>query len=314
MQPKYRRVSAEQRCQIQGFLQTKISAREMSSILRLHVSTIYREIRRNKLNNAYKAREAQRQAIRRRRTWCRRLRILENKKLVQDVIRALKKKDSPELIAHACGRLSHQTIYNEIRNHRPELRSLLPRFGWGRGRKRAHRAKPHPTRTMQFLSIKDRPKEANDRSELGHWERDFFYVKDRQPLIVVQDRLSRYVRIAKANKKSYGNIPSLTRKLTHVDHIETKSITNDNGTEFFEPEKVGVPVFFCDSYSPQQRGSIENVIGRIRDFLPKTTDFNEISWSRLRKIEHFLNHRPRKCLGFRTPHEVLFENAVALAV
>jgi IS30 family transposase len=48
---------------------------------------------------------------------------------------------------------------------------------------------------------------------------------------------------------------------------------------------------------------VENTIGLVRRFLPKKTNLANIAPDRLSKIENWLNNRPRKCLGFKTPAE-----------
>ena len=73
-------------------------------------------------------------------------------------------------------------------------------------------------------------------------------------------------------------------------------------------------IFFCDPHSPWQRGSNENANGLIREFLPKGIDLSHVSHQQLTAIEHALNHRPRKILGFQSPHEVfsmLTSNSIA---
>lgn len=65
-----------------------------------------------------------------------------------------------------------------------------------------------------------------------------------------------------------------------------------------------IDIFFCDPHSPWQRGSNENANGLIREFLPKGSDLNLVTQQQLTYIEHALNHRPRKILGFESPHKV----------
>lgn len=315
MRQKYRRVSVGLRCQIMALLRTKISVQAISRHLSLHRSTIYREMKRNRAPGAtYSVGVAHAMAMKRRQS-CRKRRAFENKEISDLVVRGLEAGLSPELIAGRTGRVSHQTIYSELWLRRPELRIHLPRFGKRRGRGRAgRRSRSEKPKTSCFVNIKKRPESANKRSRLGHWERDTMFVQNREMILVVQERKSRYVRIEKANKHSYQNIPSQTNRLIKVGTQKPRSVTNDNGTEFFEPDKVGVPVYFCDPYSPHQRGSIENVIGQIRRYLPRTTNIEMITNKKLRKIEDKLNFRPKKCLGYRTPHEVIFKTSVALAL
>jgi IS30 family transposase len=50
----------------------------------------------------------------------------------------------------------------------------------------------------------------------------------------------------------------------------------------------------------------ENTNGLLRQFFPKGTDFNKISEEEIDKATALLDNRPRKCLNYRTPHEVLW--------
>jgi IS30 family transposase len=87
-----------------------------------------------------------------------------------------------------------------------------------------------------------------------------------------------------------------------------RSITWDQGTEMARhttiSKSLGVPVFFCDSHSPWQRGSNENTNGLLRDYFPKGTDLSVHSRDHLVAVENELNHRPRIVLGDRSPLEV----------
>ena len=47
--------------------------------------------------------------------------------------------------------------------------------------------------------------------------------------------------------------------------------------------------------------------GLIRQFFPKKMPFDAITQKDIAFAMHHLNHRPRKCLGFKTPHEVFMK-------
>jgi len=86
------------------------------------------------------------------------------------------------------------------------------------------------------------------------------------------------------------------------------TLTLDNGKEFSQfkelESKTGLDVYFADAYSAWQRGTNENTNGLLRHYFPKGIDFRKISEEELGLIIKKVNHRPRKCLNYRTPHEV----------
>lgn len=96
----------------------------------------------------------------------------------------------------------------------------------------------------------------------------------------------------------------------------SKSITYDNGKENVKHQDVnqtlGISSYFCNAYRSWERGSVEQVIGLIRRYLPKKTDFAKVTKSQIKYIENQLNSRPRKCLNFATPYDVLQTAFVAL--
>jgi len=64
-------------------------------------------------------------------------------------------------------------------------------------------------------------------------------------------------------------------------------------------------IYFAHPYSSWQRGTNENTNGLIRRYLPKGTNFNEIDEKSLMIIQHKLNNRPRKIIGYKTPKEIM---------
>ena len=87
-----------------------------------------------------------------------------------------------------------------------------------------------------------------------------------------------------------------------------KTLTVDNGKEFAYHKKVdaalNIQTFFADPYCSWQRGSNENFNGLLRQYIPKKRRMETVTDEELAMIQNRLNHRPRKRLGFKTPHEV----------
>src|SRR5262249_28647514 len=89
-----------------------------------------------------------------------------------------------------------------------------------------------------------------------------------------------------------------------------KPLTFDNGTEFALHHllhQLGIQTFFCDPYSPWQKGGIENAIGRMRRFIPRKTDLAMLPKREFNALLRAYNSTPRKCLDFKTPAETFSE-------
>jgi IS30 family transposase len=97
----------------------------------------------------------------------------------------------------------------------------------------------------------------------------------------------------------------------HIDKKLIKTFTVDNGSEFayfkLLEKATQSQVYFADPHSPWQRGLNENTNGLLRRYFPKGCNFHEIDDKVIQAAVDKLNHRPRKCLGYRTPYEVFFK-------
>ena len=228
---------------------------------------------------------------------------------------------SPEQISGRLQRernlaVSAETIYQPI--IRDDRAGGLLRYGQ-RKRRRQHpwltKLKTAERPRERERHIDNRPETANKRLEPGHWERDCVIgARGKSALLVAVDRYSRYVRISRVGATTIRAVGKETIRM--LDGLPIASMTNDNGHEFggaseLEP-KLGARIYVCDPSSPWQRGTVENTNGLIRQYLPKQTNFDSIHPSLPLALEETLNHRPKKVLGFRTPHEVLFDEKTNL--
>jgi len=88
-----------------------------------------------------------------------------------------------------------------------------------------------------------------------------------------------------------------------------KTITFDNGTEnaghMRLKTELGINTYFCNPYHSWEKGTVENMIGLIRRKFPKSTNFSTVNNEKLKELEVQLNNRPRKCLNYMTPIEIM---------
>lgn len=306
---KYSRVSYEVRCQINAYLETKISIPVIAKRLGFHKSTIYREIKRNSYWNLYRPVFANQQAQRRFKACKRKTKIYGSvEKIVQS---GLKEGWSPEQVAcrirfEKITNLSHETVYRYTRLN-PQFRQYLrwyKRTGYGRYRQRLERP-------FWMKSIKHRPAIVDRRSRIGDWERDTMYIKDRKTILVLTERKTRYTLLSKLDTHQAREVAAKTTSLLKETGRKVFTVTNDNGGEFRFKEKEPYQVYWCEPHKPQQRGSVENTIGTIRRYIKRDTDVKDINFERMIKI---LNLKPRKVLDYQTPYEVFYNKKVALAV
>jgi len=96
-----------------------------------------------------------------------------------------------------------------------------------------------------------------------------------------------------------------------IPQSKRKTLTLDNGTEFSDWErlekKTGMTVYFAYPYHAWERGTNENTNGLLRQYFPKSLDFNLITPDELRHVIFRLNNRPRKRLKFKSPQQVFLK-------
>ena len=161
-----------------------------------------------------------------------------------------------------------------------------------------------------MLTIHDRPFPAADRSEAGHWEGDLIIGDNHLSAIgTLVERKTRMVRLVHLLRSDADSLhTALVARMQDLPPELMRSITWDQGTEMARhlatADKLGAPVYFCDSRSPWQRGTNENTNGLLRDYFPNGVSLARHSASHLLAVEHELNHRPRMVLQDRCPAEL----------
>ncbi len=308
---KYRRVTYVDRCQIHAFLQAEYEVPEIAKKLQFDKSTIYREL--DKSGGREKFCPDRSESLSKKRILNRRRKYKIHGELEKVVNKYLWLKWSPEQIS---GRLSlergesvsHQTIYEHVFRNYSALKTTLRRYNKrGAGRYRMRRCRRE---NSSKLSIRQRPRIVDIRKRIGDWERDTMRNKFGQHVLVCTDRKSRYTKIAKLSSMNNDKVSKETKRLLKNKALHT--ITNDNGAEFKNNPHLLCPVYYCEPRRPQQRGTVENMVGLLRYYIKRKHNLNQVTLRQLAKIEHTLNYRPRRCLDFRTPHEVFYGTTVAL--
>ena len=114
----------------------------------------------------------------------------------------------------------------------------------------------------------------------------------------------------KHGKKAVPLAKTVWRLLLPYMGQALKTITTDNGSEFAEHQwitrKLGVPVYFADSYCSWQKGAVENTNKLIRQYISKGTNIALVTDNKIRAVAKKINQRPREKLNFQTPAEVFF--------
>jgi IS30 family transposase len=237
---------------------------------------------------------------------------------------------SPEQISlrlsidHPKKKISYEAIYQYIYSqvHRggngvvkkdcEDLRVYLARRHSRRQKKGLRKARKIERREA-LPSIENRPKSIEKRKEVGHWEDDCIVSRQsKERLKTVNERATGIVLIAKMRNGSIEHSnQAVEKRLQAIPSEFRKTLTRDRGTEnlgYKELESsLDVTCYFAHPYCSYERGSNENLNGLIRRFLPKKTDFSNVSEERLMEIERLINSRPRKRFGGKTPYEVFYE-------
>ena len=166
-------------------------------------------------------------------------------------------------------------------------------------------------------SIKKRDKSVYKRTELGHWEGDTVESgrvdhkrKSSYCFVTLAERKSRfYIAIKVKNRTAAVVTPAIIEALSGFPNELVKTITFDRGKEFSGYEQIekelNCKTYFCDPYCAWQKGTNENTNGLLREFYPKGMDLSNVDEEELQYNIDLLNNRPRKCINYKTPNEVI---------
>ena len=307
---RYKHLTQFERYQISAFLRSGKSLSFISKELGRNKGTISREISRNSGLRGYRPHQAHEKAVHRLKTSHRYIKITQ--KVIIKVEKFLRCCWSPEQI---CGYLrqrglfiSHESIYRYILKDKKSVGYLYKFLRCQRKYKRRYGMKRFDTRGQikNRVSIDKRPKIVDKKIRIGDWEGDLIMGKNHKgALVTLVDRCSKKTRIVKVESKRSEAVFHAISKVLKREIVHT--MTLDNGKEFSCHEhirdQIGCKVYFAHPYSSYEKGLNENTNGLIRQYFPKKTDFRKITEKDVKRVEFLLNHRPRKTLGFLSPHE-----------
>lgn len=318
----YQHFTPEERYEIYEKLTEKLSKSEIASSVGKHISSIYREIKRNKGLKGYRPKQANDKAALRQAEKPRKVYFTN---AIRSQVEAWIRQDfSPEQIVGRAERegiamVSHERIYQHIWDDKrangtlyKHLRHIPKKYRKRYGSKQERGVIPNK------VSIDARPDEVESREEIGHWEIDTVIGKSHDGAIVtLVERTSRFTVIGKLVGKHADPCAEKTIEILTPFSDKVKSITADNGKEFAKFERIADALealfFFAHPYHSWERGTNENTNGLIRQYLPKSMGFEYLTQEDCQKIMDKLNNRPRKVLGFQTPAEVFFSNKLQLS-
>lgn len=328
-QKGYKQLSLEERVRIYSLCEQGHSLRSIAQEIDRDVGTISRELARNRQVFTKEYEPVQAHKISEQRMIQQRTKApLKNPQVFLYVREHLRLGWSPEAISGRLGidnpgeSITAETIYQYIygKGKKYKLHKYLTkshkkrRIKTGRS---VHKEQRH-SRIPEAISIDKRPTKANNRAQVGHFETDLMEGtrSTKTALSVTVDRKTRYTIISKVHDKTainkqkvLQNTLKTVQSLRRAGKPIVRSITSDNGSENTNHQKVGqelgADMYFCHPYHSWEKGSVENMIGRIRRYIPKGTSIHTYSREQIQWIENQLNNTPRKCLNYQTPNEVM---------
>lgn len=213
-------------------------------------------------------------------------------------------------------RISHETIYRWVYLESTVDGSLYLQLRRRHKRRRKQRRYGKGRRFgADRISISQRPEVVAVRQRFGDWEGDTIQGKPGSGCVATMvERKSRYLVAAKLEDKKAATLTEqCVRAFGPIPRRMRQTLTLDNGSEFANfkelEKKTRLAVYFADPYAAWQRGANENTNGLLRQYFRKGIDFREADEIDVAVAVRRLNNRPRKCLGYRTPHEVFWSVA-----
>lgn len=312
MATQYNHFTKNERNELSILLKKGYSQRSIAAVLGKSPPSIGREIKRNTVNGEYDPLKADHKAyVKRWNSKYQGMKIVKNEWLERYIKDKLSRYWTPEEIA---GRLEYEYGYSVI-----TFTSIYKWLYTGRGQtfcnylpsKRYYRKPRNGLKVVRTLipnriPIELRPNIINLRKRCGDFEADTLGVPRESVATIAGavDRKSRYFAVKKIER--IGLAINAFKEIQ--SSLLAHSFTFDNGVENVRHESLGISTYFCNPYSPWEKGSMENTFQRFRRFVPKKSLISKYSEQEIVDICDIMNDTPRKCLAWRTPREVFQEH------
>ncbi len=297
-------------------LKAGYSLRGIARTLGKEASSVSRHVKEYGGRDGYNGREVRRRKRMKRIFAMESIRAIKGT-LLRFITKELKLHKSPEQISGILKRkkkiLAPSTIYRYIKERAPYLKMYL-RSQKGKYRRR-HGTKMRETMREQAKKrrIDERPKIVERRGRVGDFEGDTLMGRDKRVRIVsFVDRRTGYLIAFLLPKMNAELLTTLALKVfKSIPKKKRKTTTLDNGSEFSDWErfekKSGMTVYFAYPYHFWERGTNENTNGLLRQYFPRSLDFNLITSKELAHAVRQLNDRERKRLKFKSPKDVFLK-------
>jgi transposase, IS30 family len=308
-----RQLTLEERYQIYALRKAGYNQSEIAAELGRHPSTISRELHRNAGRRGYRPRQAQATAqARRQRRVGRRI-----KPVTWLLVEALLRQDwSPEQVSgwlKSAQRIhvSHEWVYQHIYRDKARGGDLWHHLRCQKRRRKRYGRYGRRGQIPGRVSIEERPALVETRGRLGDWELDTIIGRaPRRAIVSMVERKSKYTLLAQVERPTAAAVGEALKQQLQPYREKVRTLTADNGREFACHQEVAqcldAAFYFAHPYHSWERGLNENTNGLVRQYFPKRSDFSQITGADLQRAVAQLNHRPRKTLNYKTPHQVFF--------
>ena len=313
----YHHFTIEERCCLREYYVKGKSLREIAKLLGRNVSSVSRELRRNRTHQydtpRYYPYTAQKKSDLR--NSYRHRGIFWDRKVLDYIEEKLALTWSPEQISNSECEFklpSFKTIYRWLYEGHICKGNVKVLRKKGKTRKRLGTG----GRFTTGKSIRKRDKSVYKRKDFGHWEVDTVVSgrgKSKACFATIAERKTRfYIAVKIPDRTGEEMAKALISTLSKLPKEAVKTITCDRGSEFSEwreiEKKLNCNMYFADPYCAWQKGTNENLNGLLREFYPKGSNLSRVNEKTLKKNLALINARPKKVLNFKKPIDLFNEN------